>query len=266
MIKRPKSIFIPVSLIDADLSATCKLVLSHVAYWTATQGHCTDKVCQGRQYSIPEMLGLSDEAVNLAINKLVAGGWITKTRTIRRGKLSYLDMKATDKTLQHFTSGNGKRLSSDPKRFIEVLTECVRNTKPSDAISLSILVRLTKEVGSDAGFRASSKALVARRLGMAVSSLTDQLKRLAGLIKWDAITNTMSLTASCIRSVLSSNCKRSRVSEAMEKIGELFNWAESGSMNDDQFLAHCRKRLVTLQILGADEEIGYVQDMMESIQ
>lgn len=266
MITRPKSIYVPVSLIDADISATCKLVLSHVAYWTATQGHCTDKVCQGRQYSIPEMLGLSDEAVNLAINKLVAGGWITKTRTIRRGKLSYLDMKATDKTLQHFTSGNGKRLSSDPKRFIEVLTECVRNTKPSDAISLSILVRLTKEVGSDAGFRASSKALVARRLGMAVSSLTDQLKRLAGLIKWDAITNTMSLTASCIRSVLSSNCKRSRVSEAMEKIGELFNWAESGSMNDDQFLAHCRKRLVTLQILGADEEIGYVQDMMESIQ
>lgn len=266
MINRPQSIYIPVSLIDADISATCKLVLSHVAYWTATQGHCTDKVCQGRQYSIPEMLGLSDEAVNLAINKLVAGGWITKTRTIRRGKLSYLDMNATDKTLQHFTSGNGKRLSSDPKRFIEVLTECVRNTKPSDAISLSILVRLTKEVGSDAGFRASSKALVARRLGMAVSSLTDQLKRLAGLIKWDAITNTMSLTASCIRSVLSSNCKRSRVSEAMEKIGELFNWAESGSMNDDQFLAHCRKRLVTLQILGADEEIGYVQDMMESIQ
>lgn len=266
MITRPQSIYVPVSLLDADISATCKLVLSHVAYWTATQGHCTDKVCQGRQYSIPEMLGLSDEAVNLAINKLVAGGWITKTRTIRRGKLSYLDMKATDKTLQHFTSGNGKRLSSDPKRFIEVLTECVRNTKPSDAISLSILVRLTKEVGSDAGFRASSKALVARRLGMAVSSLTDQLKRLAGLIKWDAITNTMSLTASCIRSVLSDNCKRSRVSEAMEKIGELFNWAESGSMNDDQFLAHCRKRLVTLQILGADEEISYVRDMMEAIK
>lgn len=263
MIKRPKSIFVPVSLIDADLSATCKLVLSHVAYWTATQGHCTDKVCQGRQYSIPEMLGLSDEAVSLAINKLVAGGWISKTRTILRGKLSYLDMKATDKTMQHFTSGNGKRLSSDPKRFIEVLTECVRNTKPSDAISLSILVRLTKEVGSDAGFRASSKALVACRLGMAVSSLTDQLKRLAGLIKWDAITNTMSLTASCIRSVLSSNNKDSRATEIMSVISNMFDFVEAGSMCEIAFIKHCRERIKVLLMLGATAEARDVEEMIE---
>lgn len=263
MIKRPKSIFIPVSLIDADLSATCKLVLSHVAYWTATQGHCTDKVCQGRQYSIPEMLGLSDEAVNLAINKLVAGGWITKTRTIRRGKLSYLDMKATDKTLQHFTSGNGKRLSSDPKRFIEVLTECVRNTKPSDAISLSILVRLTKEVGATAGFRATSKALVARRLGMAVSSLNDQIKRLAGLIKFDSPTNTMSLTAACIRSVLSSNNKDSRATAIMEKISEMYDWAESGSMCETAFIKHCRERIRVLLMLGAMAEARDIEEMIE---
>ena len=266
MISRQKSIFIPVGLIDADISATCKLALSHYAYWTATQGHCTDKVCRGNQYSLPEMLGVSDEAICLANKNLVEGGWITIKRTIRNGKLSYLDIKATDKAMRHFTDSNGKRLRNSPERFVEVLTECVRNTKPADAISLSVMVRLTKEVGATAGFRATSKALVARRLGMAVSSLNDQIKRLAGLIKWNSLENTMSLTAACIRSVLSSNNKDSRAAAIMEKIGELFTWAESGSMNDDQFLAHCRKRLVTLRMLGADEDIEYVQDMMEAVQ
>lgn len=262
MISRPKSIFIPVSIIDADLSATCKLALSHYAYWTATQGHCTDKVCRGNQYSLPEMLGVSDEAICLANKKLVDGGWITIKRTIRNGKLSYLDIKATDKAMKHFTDSNGKRLRSSPERFVEVLTECVRNTKPSDAISLSILVRLTKEVGAVAGFRATSKALVARRLGMAVSSLNDQVKRLAGLIKWDSLTNTMSLTAACIRAVLPSNNKDSRATAIMEKISEMYDWVESGSMCEMAFIKHCNKRIQTLLSIGATEEAGEVENYM----
>lgn len=262
MISRPKSIFIPVSIIDADLSATCKLALSHYAYWTATQGHCTDKVCRGSQYSLPEMLGVSDEAVCLANKKLVEGGWITIKRTIRNGKLSYLDIKATSKALGHFTDSNGKRLRNSPERFVEVLTECVRNTKPADAISLSVMVRLTKEVGATAGFRATSKALVARRLGMAVSSLNDQIRRLAGLIKWDSLTSTMSLTAACIRSVLSGNNKDSRVTAIMEKIGEMYDWVESGSMDEGAFIKHCNKRIQTLLAIGATEEAGEVKNYM----
>lgn len=265
MIKRPKSIFIPVSIIDADLSATCKLALSHYAYWTATQGHCTDKVCRGNQYSLPEMLGVSDEAVCLANKKLVEGGWITIKRTIRNGKLSYLDIKATDKAMRHFTDSNGKRLRSSHKRFVEVLTECVRNTKPADAISLSMLVRLTKEVGATAGFRATSKALVARRLGMAVSSLNDQIQRLADLIKWDSLTNTMSLAAACIRSVLSSNNKDSRAAAIMEKISEMWDWVESGSMDELAFIKHCNKRIQTLLAIGAVDEAIEVNEMMEII-
>lgn len=262
MISRPKSIFVPVSLIDADLSATCKLALSHYAYWTATQGHCTDKVCRGNQYSLPEMLGVSDEAICLANKKLVEGGWITIKRTIRNGKLSYLDIKATDKAMKHFTCSNGKRLRNGPERFVEVLTECVRNTKPADAISLSMLVRLTKEVGATAGFRATSKSLVARRLGMAVSSLNDQIKRLAGLIKWDSFTNTMSLTAACIRSVLSTNNKDSRATAIMEKISEMYDWVESGSMCEMAFIEHCNKRIKTLLAIGATEEAGEVENYM----
>lgn len=263
MIKRPKSIFIPVSLIDADLSATCKLALSHYAYWTATQGHCTDKVCRGNQYSLPEMLGVSDEAICLANRKLVGGGWITIKRTIRNGKLSYLDIKATDKAMRHFTDSNGKRLRSGPERFVEVLTECVRNTKPADAISLSILVRLTKEVGATAGFRANSKALVARRLGMAVSSLNDQIKRLTCLIKWDSITNTMSLTAACIRSVLSANNKESRASEITSVISSMFDFVESGSMDELAFIKHCRERIKVLLMLGFMAEAAEAQEMIE---
>lgn len=262
MITRPQSIYVPVSLLDADISATCKLALSHYAYWTSTQGHCTDKVCRGNQYSLPEMLGLSDEAICLANKKLVEGGWITIKRTIRNGKLSYLDIKATDKAMRHFTDSNGKRLRSGPERFVEVLTECVRNTKPADAISLSILVRLTKEVGATAGFRANSKALVSRRLGMAVSSLNDQIKRLAGLIKWDSITNTMSLTAACIRSVLSSSNKDSRATAIMEKISEMYDWVESGSMCEIAFIKHCNKRIKTLLAIGATEEAGEVENYM----
>ena len=265
MIKRPKSIFIPVSIIDADLSATCKLALSHYAYWTATQGHCADKVCRGNQYSLPEMLGVSDEAVCLANKKLVDGGWITIKRTIRNGKLSYLDIKATDKAMKHFTDSNGKRLRSGPERFVEVLTECVRNTKPSDAISLSVMVRLTKEVGATAGFRAASKALVARRLGMAVSSLNDQIKRLAGLIKWDSLTSTMSLTAACIRSVLSANNKESRASEIMSVISNMFDFVESGSMDELAFIKHCRERIKVLLMLGAMAEARDVEEMMEAL-
>lgn len=262
MITRPKSIHVPVSIIDADLSATCKLALSHYAYWTATQGHCTDQVCHGNQYSLPEMLGVSDEAICLANKKLVDGGWITIKRTIRNGKLSYLDIKATDKAMKHFTDSNGKRLRSGPERFVEVLTECVRNTKPADAISLSILVRLTKEVGATAGFRANSKALVARRLGMAVSSLNDQIKRLAGLIKWDSLTSAMSLTTACIRSVLSSNNKYSRATAIMEKVGEMYDWVESGSMDEGAFIKHCNKRIQTLLAIGATEEAGEVKSYM----
>lgn len=260
MISRPKSIFIPVSLIDADLSAICKLALSHYAYWTATQGHCTDKVCRGNQHSLPEMLGVSDEAICLANRKLVEGGWITIKRTVRNGKLSYLDIKATDKAMKHFTDGNGKRLRNSPERFVEVLTECVRNTKPADAISLSMLVRLTKEVGATAGFRATSKALVSRRLGMAVSSLNDQIKRLAGLIKWDSLTNTLSLTTACIRSVLSSNNKDSRAAAIMEKISEMWDWVESGSMDELAFIKHCNKRIQTLLAIGATKEASDVEN------
>ena len=263
MISRPKSIFIPVSLIDTDLSATCKLALSHYAYWTATQGHCTDKVCRGNQYSLPEMLGVSDESICLANKKLVEGGWITIKRTIRNGKLSYLDIKATSKTMRHFTDSNGKRLRSGPERFVEVLTECVRNTKPADAISLSILVRLTKEVGATAGFRATSKALVARRLGVAVSSLNDQIKRLAGLIKWNSLENTMSLTAACVRAVLSSDNKDSRATAIMEKISEMCDWVESGSMCELAFIKHCRERIKVLLMLGAMAEARDVEEMME---
>ena len=263
MITRPKSIYVPVSLIDADLSAICKLTLSHYAYWTATQGHCTDKVCRGNQYSLPEMLGVSDEAICLANKKLVDGGWFTIKRTIRNGKLSYLDIKATSKTMRHFTDSNGKRLRNCPVRFVEVLTECVRNTKPADAISLSILVRLTKEVGETAGFRANSKALVARRLGMAVSSLSDQIKRLAGLIKWDSPTNTMSLTAACIRSVLSSNNKDSRVTEIMSVISNMFDFVEAGSMCELAFIKHCRERIKVLLMLGATAEARDVEEMIE---
>ena len=265
MISRPKSIFIPVSLIDADLSATCKLALSHYAYWTATQGHCTDKVCRGNQYSLPEMLGVSDEAICLANKKLVDGGWITIKRTIRDGKLSYLDIKATSKTMRHFTDSNGKRLRSSPERFVEVLTECVRNTKPADAISLSILVRLTKEVGATAGFRATSKSLVARRLGMAVSSLNDQIKRLAGLIKWDSLTSAMSLTAACIRAVLSSNNKDSRAAAIMEKISEMYGWVESGSMCETAFIKHCKQRIQTLLAIGATEDASEVSDYIAMV-
>jgi hypothetical protein len=265
MISRPKSIFIPVSLIDADLSATCKLALSHYAYWTATQGHCTDKVCRGDQYSLPEMLGVSDEAICLANKKLVESGWITIKRTIRNGKLSYLDIKATDKAMKHFTDSNGKRLRNSPERFVEVLTECVRNTKPADAISLSILVRLTKEVGATAEFRATSKALVARRLGMAASSLSDQFKRLAGLIKWDSLTNTMSLTAACIRAVLSSNNKDSRAAEIMSVISNMFDFVESGSMCEIAFIKHCRERIKVLVTIGAMADAREVEVMIEAL-
>ena len=262
MINRHQSIYIPVSLIDADISATCKLALSHYAYWTATQGHCTDKVCRGNQYSLPEMLGVSDETICLANKKLVDGGWITIKRTIRNGKLSYLDIKATDKAMKHFTDSNGKRLRNSPERFVEVLTECVRNTKPSDAISLSVMVRLTKEVGATAGFRATSKSLVARRLGMAVSSLNDQIKRLAGLIRWDSLANTMSLTAACIRSVMSGNNKDSRATAIMEKISEMYDWVESGSMCEIAFIKHCNKRIQTLLAIGATEEASEVENYM----
>ena len=262
MLNIPKSIFIPVSLIDADISATCKLALSHYAYWTSTQGHCTDKVCRGSQYSLPEMLGVSDEAICLANKKLVDGGWIAIKRTIRNGKLSYLDIKATDKAMKHFTDSNGKRLRNGPERFVEVLTECVRNTKPSDAISMSVMVRLTKEVGATAGFRATSKALVARRLGMAVSSLNDQIKRLTGLIKWDSLTSTMSLTAACIRSVLSVNNKDSRATAIMEKISEMYYWVESGSMDEIAFIKHCNKRIQTLLAIGAIEDASEVENYM----
>ena len=262
MLNIPKSIFVPVSLIDADLSAICKLALSHYAYWTSTQGHCTDKVCRGSQYSLPEMLGVSDEAVCLANKKLVDGGWITIKRTIRNGRLSYLDIKATDKAMKHFTDSNGKRLRNGPERFVEVLAECVRNTKPADAISLSVMVRLTKEVGATAGFRATSKALVARRLGMAVSSLNDQIKRLAGLIKWDSLSNTMSLTAACIRSVLSSNNKDSRVTEIMSVISNMFDFVESGSMDELAFIKHCRERIKVLLMLGAMAEARDAEEML----
>lgn len=265
MITRPKSIYVPVSLIDADLSATCKLALSHYAYWTSTQGHCTDKVCRGNQYSLPEMLGLSDEAICLANKKLVEGGWIAIKRTIRNGKLSYLDIKAASKALRHFTDSNGKRLRNSPEHFVEVLTECVRNTKPADAISLSILVRLTKEVGAAAGFRANSKALVARRLGMAVSSLNDQIKRLTGMIKWDSAANTMSLTAACVRSVLSRNNKCSRTSGIMEKVSELFDWAESGSMCEIAFAKYCREQIEILVMIGSMAEAIEVEGMMELV-
>lgn len=143
-----------------------------------------------------------------------------------------------------------------------MLTECVRNTKPADAISLSLLVRLTKEVGATEGFRATSKSLVARRLGMAVSSLNDQLKRLAGLVKWDSIKNTMSLTAACIRSVLSTNNKDSRATAIMEKVSEMFDWVEAGSMDEGAFIKHCNKRVQTLLAIGATEEASEVENYM----
>lgn len=266
MIKLPSSVFIPNTIRNIGLSANEQVLASHVAYRTITNKRCTDRVTCGKQISIPSAFGMSDKQVRHALNGLEAKGLVKRTRTMYKGRLSYTTTEATGELLKQFTNEQGKRLTCSPERFLQVLTACIRNVGAARAITLTMLVKLTKEVRSVAGFTAASKALVAKRVGVAVSSLTDQIKSLAGLVTWNSTTNTLSLTAACIRSVLSANNKDSRATAIMEKIGELFNWAESGSMNDDQFLAHCRKRLVTLQILGADEEIGYVQDMMESIQ
>ena len=97
---------------------------------------------------------------------------------------------------------------------------------------------------------------------MAVSSLNDQIKRLAGLIKWDSLTSAMSLTTACIRAVLSSNNKDSRATAIMEKISEMWDWVESGSMCEMAFIKHCNKRIQTLLAIGATEEAGEVKNYM----
>ena len=126
-----------------------------------------------------------------------------------------------------------------------------------------MLVKLTKEVRSVAGFTAASKALVAKRVGIAVSSLTDQIKSLDGLVAWDSFTNTLSLTAACIRSVLSSNNKDSRVTEIMSVISNMFDFVEAGSMCELAFIKHCRERIKVLLMLGAMAEARDVEEMIE---
>lgn len=262
MIKLPSSVFIPNTIRNIGLSANEQVLASHVAYRTITNKRCTDRVTCGKQISIPSAFGMSDKQVRHALNGIESKGLVKRTRTMYKGRLSYTATEATSELLKHFTSEQGKRLTCSPERFLQVLTACIRNVGAARAITLTMLVKLTKEVRSVAGFTASSKALVAKRVGVAVSSLTDQIKSLAGLVTWNSITNTLSLTAACIRSVLSTNNKDSRATAIVEKISEMYDWTESGSMCEIAFIKHCNKRIKTLLAIGATEEAGEVENYM----
>lgn len=265
MIKLPSSVFIPNTIRNIGLSANEQVLASHVAYRTITNKRCTDRVTCGKQISIPSALGLSDKQVRHALNGLEDKDLVKRTRTMYKGRLSYTATEATSELLKHFTNEQGKRLTCSPERFLQVLTTCIRNVGAARAITLTMLVKLTKEVRSVAGFTAASKALVAKRVGVAVSSLTDQIKSLAGLVTWNSTTNTLSLTAACIRSVLSANNKDSRATAIMEKISEMYDWAESGSMDEGAFIKHCRERIKVLLMLGAMAEARDVEEMMEAL-
>lgn len=262
MIKLPSSVFIPNTIRNIGLSANEQVLASHVAYRTITNKRCTDRVTCGKQISIPSAFGMSDKQVRHALNGLEAKGLVKRTRTMYKGRLSYTTTEATGELLKQFTNEQGKRLTCSPERFLQVLTACIRNVGAARAITLTMLVKLTKEVRSVAGFTAASKALVAKHVGVAVSSLTDQIKSLAGLVTWNSTANTLSLTAACIRSVLSGNNKDSRVTAIMEKIGEMYDWVESGSMDEGAFIKHCNKRIQTLLAIGATEEAGEVKNYM----
>ena len=71
------------------------------------------------------------------------------------------------------------------------------------------------------------------------------------------------LTVACIRAVLSSNNKDSRATAIMEKIGEMYDWVESGSMDEGAFIKHCRERIKVLLMLGATAEARDVEEMIE---
>ena len=73
----------------------------------------------------------------------------------------------------------------------------------------------------------------------------------------------MSLTAACIRSVLSSNNKDSRVTEIMSVISNMFDFVEAGSMCELAFIKHCRERIKVLLMLGATAEARDVEEMIE---
>lgn len=263
MIKLPSSVFIPNTIRNIGLSANEQVLASHVAYRTITNKRCTDRVTCGKQISIPSAFGMSDKQVRHALNGLEAKGLVKRTRTMYKGRLSYTATEATGELLRHFANEQGKRLTCAPERFLQVLTACIRNVGAARAITLTMLVKLTKEVRSVAGFTAASKALVAKRVGVAVSSLTDQIKSLAGLVAWDSFTNTLSLTAACIRAVLSSNNKDSRATAIMEKISEMWDWVESGSMDEGAFIKHCRERIKVLLMLGFMAEAAEAQEMIE---
>ena len=263
MIKLPSSVFIPNTIRNIGLSANEQVLASHVAYRTITNQRCTDRVTCGKQISIPSAFGMSDKQVRHALNGLEAKGLVKRTRTTYKGRLSYTATEATGELLRHFANEQGKRLTCAPERFLQVLTACIRNVGAARAITLTMLVKLTKEVRSVAGFTAASKALVAKRVGVAASSLTDQIKSLAGLVTWNSTTNTLSLTAACIRSVLSSNNKDSRATAVMEKISEMYDWVESGSMCEMAFIKHCRERIKVLLMLGAMAEARDVEEMIE---
>ena len=265
MIKLPSSVFIPNTIRNIGLSANEQVLASHVAYRTITNKRCTDRVTCGKQISIPSAFGMSDKQVRHALNGLEAKGLVKRTRTMYKGRLSYTATEATGELLRHFANEQGKRLTCAPERFLQVLTACIRNVGAARAITLTMLVKLTKEVRSVAGFTAASKALVAKRVGVAVSSLTDQIKSLAGLVTWNSTTNTLSLTAACVRSVLSSNNKDGRAAAIMEKISEMWDWVESGSMCEMAFIKHCRERIKVLLMLGAMAEARDVEEMMEAL-
>ncbi len=260
MIKLPSSVFIPNTIRNIGLSANEQVLASHVAYRTITNKRCTDRVTCGKQISIPSAFGMSDKQVRHALNGIESKGLVKRTRTMYKGRLSYTATEATSELLKHFTNEQGKRLTCSPERFLQVLTACIRNVGAARAITLTMLVKLTKEVRSVAGFTASSKALVAKRVGVAVSSLTDQIRSLAGMVTWNSITNTLSLNAACIRSVLSTYNKDSRATAIMEKISEMWDWVESGSMCEMEFIKHCNKRIQTLLAIGATKEAGEVEN------
>lgn len=263
MIKLPSSVFIPNTVRNIGLSANEQVLASHVAYRTITNKRCTDRVTCGKQISIPSAFGMSDKQVRHALNGLEDKGLVKRTRTIYKGRLSYTATEATGELLKHFTNEQGKRLTCSPERFLQVLTACIRNVGAARAITLTMLVKLTKEVRSVAGFTAASKALVAKRVGVAVSSLTDQIKSLAGMVTWNSITNTLSLTAACIRSVLSRNNKESRATEIMSVISNMFDFVEAGSMCEIAFIKHCRERIKILVMLGAMADAREVEEMIE---
>ena len=270
--KAINTLYVPSELAKSGrLNAGELFILSNIGYNCAVHGYCSDRVYhkEGRS-SFAELLGRNGSSISRTIHALADKGYLTVEQTMHNGKKSFLRITGTSKLMAFFIK-DGKRLAmSDRNNFIPVKLTTIKAVGVKLAYTLSLIACLLHNQRL-LGVRVSLGKNFHERVGVSRNTLTNHLKALERFI--GCTKRVVKLTVAGATLCLKEAALKA-ANGLLNKAGELFDIAESGSASDDRinsmisFITRTKQAIYSeYGVLPLSEEIDEVlAGMLECVE